>query len=88
MASLNRTVKNASYLQSSLTLLLFFASWGIWWSFFQIWLTSKESGLGLNGSQVGTVYAVNSLATLVVMFFYGTAQDRSAPGVISPFWHR
>lgn len=50
--------------------------WGIWWSFFQIWLTNTESGLGLNGSQVGTVYAVNSLATLFIMFCYGTVQDR------------
>ena len=68
--------KNGAYLQSSATLLLFFASWGIWWSFFQIWLTSKDVGLGLNGEQVGTVYSVNSFATLVVMFFYGTIQDK------------
>ncbi|WP_349930326.1 MFS transporter [Glutamicibacter mishrai] len=57
-------------------MLLFFASWGIWWSFFQIWLTSESAGLALNGAQVGTVYSVNSLATLVLMFAYGAIQDR------------
>ena len=68
--------KNGAYLQSSATLLFFFASWGIWWSFFQIWLTSKDIGLALNSEQVGTVYSVNSFVTLVVMFFYGTIQDK------------
>ena len=76
MANLTQSLKNGAYLQSSATLLLFFASWGIWWSFFQIWLTNEEHGLGLNGSEVGTVYSVNSLATLVIMFFYGTIQDK------------
>ncbi|UTT38719.1 MFS transporter [Glutamicibacter mishrai] len=57
-------------------MLLFFASWGIWWSFFQIWLTSESAGLALSGAQVGTVYSVNSLATLVLMFAYGAIQDR------------
>lgn len=68
--------KNPAYLHSSLSMLLFFASWGIWWSFFQIWLTSKDAGLGLSGSMVGTVYSVNSLVTLLLMFGYGAAQDR------------
>ncbi len=70
--------RNGAYLQSSATLMLFFASWGIWWSFFQIWLTDDDTGLGLNGSQVGTLYSANSMATLVVMFLYGTIQDRLA----------
>ncbi|WP_222131351.1 MFS transporter [Pseudonocardia sp. C8] len=73
---MERTLKNTSYLQSSLTLLLFFSSWGIWWSFFQIWLTSEESGLGMTGSEVGIVYAANALATLLIMFAYGALQDR------------
>lgn len=76
MASLATSFRNPSYKQSSLTILLFFASWGIWWSFFQIWLTNDEKGLGLDGSQVGTIYGVNSLATLIIMFFYGTMQDK------------
>ncbi|HQR79854.1 MAG TPA: MFS transporter [Actinomycetota bacterium] len=76
MADLSKTLKNPAYLRSSLTLLLFFASWGIWWSFFQIWLTNEDHGLGLDGAQVGTIYAVNSLATLIIMFLYGTGQDR------------
>lgn len=69
-------LKNPSYLQSSLTMLLFFASWGIWWSFFQLWLTSKQQGLGLSGSQVGTIFSVNSMMSLVLMFVYGTTQDK------------
>lgn len=69
-------LKNPFYLQSSLTLFLFFASWGIWWSFFQLWLTSTKNGLGLSGSAVGTVFSVNSLVTLILMFIYGTLQDK------------
>ncbi len=76
MAKATNLFKNGAYLQSSATLLLFFASWGIWWSFFQLWLTSKDNGLGLNGAQVGTLYSANSFATLVIMFFYGTIQDK------------
>lgn len=73
MASLIQTFKNKSYLQNSLTMLLFFASWGIWWSFFQIWLNSE---LKFEGAEVGVIYSANSLATLIIMFFYGTIQDR------------
>ncbi|WP_416354063.1 MFS transporter [Agrilactobacillus fermenti] len=73
---LTTTLKNPSYLQSSLTLLLFFASWGIWWSFFQLWLTSEKNGLGLSGSAVGTIFSANSLVTLILMFVYGALQDK------------
>lgn len=69
-------LKNQSYLQSSVTMLLFFASWGVWWSFFQLWLTSPTNGLGLSGSAVGTVFSANSLVTLILMFIYGTLQDK------------
>lgn len=71
---MTRTVKlwkNPSYLQSSFGIFLFFCSWGIWWSFFQRWLNS----MGLNGAEVGTIYSINSLATLVLMFCYGLIQD-------------
>lgn len=71
-----QALKNPSYLQSSMTLLLFFASWGVWWSFFQLWLTSEGHGLGLSGSAVGTIFSINSLITLVMMFIYGTLQDK------------
>ncbi|GGH65631.1 MFS transporter [Rothia aerolata] len=71
-----KALKNPSYLQSSVTFLLFFMSWGIWWSFFQIWLTNEENGLGFSGAQVGTLYSINSVGTLVIMLFYGTFQDR------------
>ena len=65
MANATKLLQNRAYLQSSTTLLLFFASWGIWWSFFQIWLTNKDTGLGLNGEQVGTVYSANSFVSRV-----------------------
>ncbi|MDO4680589.1 MAG: MFS transporter [Aerococcus sp.] len=65
--------KNPFYLQNSLTLLLFFAAWGIWWSFFQLWLTSS---LNLTGSQIGTIFSANSLVTLILMFIYGALQDK------------
>lgn len=68
--------KNQSYLQMSLVLMLFFASWAIWWSFFQIWLTSENNGLGLSGSSVGTIYSTNSFVTLILMFVYGILQDK------------
>ncbi|AFS39531.1 MULTISPECIES: MFS transporter [Leuconostoc] len=73
-----RSFKNASYLQSSTSMLLFFASWGIWWSFYQLWLTSPTSngGLGLSGAQVGTIFSANSLFSLILMFVYGAIQDR------------
>ncbi|WP_159609903.1 MFS transporter [Glutamicibacter sp. JC586] len=76
MAGFTTALKNPVYRQSSFSMLLFFASWGIWWSFFQIWLTSDAAGLSLSGAQVGTVYSVNSLATLLLMFGYGAVQDR------------
>ncbi|MFT4186884.1 MAG: MFS transporter [Micrococcaceae bacterium] len=69
-------LKNPSYMQSSLSFLLFFASWGIWWSFFQVWLTSKTNGLGLSGSEVGTIFSANSFVTIIMMFTYGALQDK------------
>lgn len=69
-------LKRPAYLHNSTTLLLFFASWGVWWSFFQIWLTSPDSGLGLNGHQVGIVYSANATATLLIMLVYGIVQDK------------
>ncbi|MGJ8514585.1 Sucrose permease [Carnimonas sp. R-84865] len=69
-------LKRPAYLHNSATLLLFFASWGVWWSFFQIWLTSSNSGLALNGHQVGIIYSANAAATLVIMLLYGVLQDK------------
>lgn len=78
MAKLKASLHNPAYLHSSVSILLFFASWGIWWSFFQLWLTKPalEGGLGMNGTEVGTVYSINSAFTLIIMLFYGTIQDR------------
>ncbi|MFT4052036.1 MAG: oligosaccharide MFS transporter [Microbacterium sp.] len=73
MATKAAFFKNGAYWQSSTTLFVFFASWGIWWSFFSTWL---DQTLGLSGGEIGTVYSVNSLTTIVVMFLYGMLQDR------------
>lgn len=64
--------RNPSYLESSTGIFLFFCSWGIWWSFYQIWLATE---LHLSNTQVGTVYSINSLGTLIIMFAYGVIQD-------------
>lgn len=72
MAAKSRAWNNPSYLQSSFGIFMFFCSWGIWWSFFQRWLNT----IGLSGAEVGTVYSINSLATLIIMFGYGAIQDQ------------
>ena len=73
MASATKSAwKNTSYLQSSFGIFMFFCSWGIWWSFFRIWLES----LGLSGTEVGTIYSINSAATMIIMFVYGIIQDQ------------
>ncbi|MFR0582699.1 oligosaccharide MFS transporter [Limosilactobacillus mucosae] len=66
-------LKNPFYVSNSLNILLFFAGWGIWWSFFQIWLTTKE---GFSGAQVGEIYSFNSAFTLVMNLVYSNIQDR------------
>jgi len=68
-----KALHNPFYRTGSLEILLFFAGWGIWWSFFQIWLTSKQ---GFTGAQVGTIYTFGSAVALVLMFFYGYVQDK------------
>lgn len=68
-----KTFSNPFYRASSLQILLFFAGWGIWWSFFQIWLTTKQ---GFSGAEVGTIYSFNSAVALVLMFVYGSIQDK------------
>ena len=76
MSTFKETLKNPAYAFGSVTLFLFFASWGIWWSFFQIWLTSDSVGLQLSGERVGTVYSINGAVTMVLMIVYGTIQDK------------
>lgn len=65
--------KNPFYIDYSVNILLFFAGWGIWWSFFQIWLTTKE---GFSGAQVGTIYSFNSAFSLIMNLVYSNIQDR------------
>ncbi|MFT8362300.1 MAG: MFS transporter [Sporolactobacillus sp.] len=73
MNKMKNALSNPFYLNNSVMILLFFTSWGIWWSFFQIWLTNS---LGFSGSQVGTIYSFNSAITLILMLVYGTLQDK------------
>ncbi|MCH9274934.1 MFS transporter [Bifidobacterium amazonense] len=72
MAAKTAAWRNPSYLQSSFGIFMFFCSWGVWWSFFRIWLES----LGLSGTEIGTIYSINSAATMVIMFAYGAIQDQ------------
>ena len=65
--------QNPFYRVGSTQLLLFFMGWGIWWSFFQIWLTTKQ---GFSGTQVGTIFSFGSAVALVLMFVYGSIQDK------------
>lgn len=76
MSEILKLFKKSSYMYGSTTSLLFFMSWGIWWSFFQIWLTSKAGGLELSGAEVGVIYSINGAFTLVLMLLYGTIQDK------------
>ena len=73
MGNMLKAFSNPFYRTSSLQILLFFAGWGIWWSFFQIWLTSNQ---GFSGAQVGTIYSFGSAVALFLMFVYGSLQDK------------
>lgn len=73
MGKLLKEFTNPFYRTSSLEILLFFAGWGIWWSFFQIWLTTKQ---GFSGAQVGTIFSFGCAVGLVLMFVYGSLQDK------------
>ena len=68
-----KSFSNPFYRTSSMEILFFFAGWGIWWSFFQIWLTTKQ---GFSGAQVGTIYSFGSAVALFLMFVYGSIQDK------------
>ena len=68
-----KSFSNPFYRTSSLEILFFFAGWGIWWSFFQIWLTTNQ---GFTGAQVGTIYSFGSAVALLLMFVYGSIQDK------------
>lgn len=73
MSNFKKYTANPFYMSNSLMILLFFTGWGIWWSFFQIWLTTKQ---GFSGAQVGTIYSFNSAITLILMLVYGSLQDK------------
>ena len=42
MSNFKKYTANPFYMSNSLMILLFFTGWGIWWSFFQIWLTTNQ----------------------------------------------
>ena len=73
MSNFKKYTANPFYMSNSLMILLFFTGWGIWWPFFQIWLTTKQ---GFSGTQVGTIYSFNSAITLILMLVYGSLQDK------------
>ena len=73
MSNFKKYTANPFYMSNSLMILLFFTGWGIWWSFFQIWLTTKQ---GFSETQVGTIYSFNSAITLILMLVYGSLQDK------------
>lgn len=68
-----KTFANSKYWFSSGYLFLFFITWSIWWSFYAIWLNNT---LGLTGTQVGTIYSLNSFGALLFMLLYGIIQDK------------
>ncbi|RIL26701.1 MFS transporter [Staphylococcus gallinarum] len=71
-----KSFKNQSYIKNALIMFLFFASWGIWWSFFQIWLSSKAHGIGLSNTQIGIIFSINFFTTLLFNLIYGLIQDK------------
>lgn len=74
MASLSRKLfANPFYRVGSLQIMMFYAGWGIWWSFFQIWLTTEQK---FTGSQVVIIYSCDSAVAMILMFAYGIIQDR------------
>ena len=66
-------LKNPFFTSNATNILMFFAGWGIWWSFFQIWLTTKQ---GFTGAQVGEIYSFNSAFSLIANLVYSNIQDR------------
>lgn len=66
-------LKNKNYLFASCYLMTFFASWSMWWSFYAIWL---KGPIGLSGTDVGTVYSINSAVSMIFMILYGIVQDK------------
>lgn len=70
---INMPFSNDKYRYSSAYLLFFFAAWSLWWSFYAMWLKNK---LGLSGSELGMLYAVNQFFSMLFMIGYGFMQDK------------
>lgn len=70
---INMPFSNDKYRYSSGYLLFFFAAWSLWWSFYAMWLKNK---LGLSGTELGMLYAVNQFFSMLFMLGYGFLQDK------------
>ncbi|WP_248796217.1 MFS transporter [Pseudomonas sp. MWU13-2105] len=66
------SMKREYWLISGL-LYFFFFSWSSSYSLFSIWL---HRVIGLNGTEIGFVFAANAIAALLIQPFYGALQDR------------
>lgn len=70
---INMPFSNDKYRYSSGYLLFFFAAWSLWWSFYAMWLKNK---LGLSGAELGMLYSVNQIFSMLFMIIYGFLQDK------------
>ena len=68
-----RVTGTQALVRCSTPLVMYFLGLGIWWPFFQIWLTGT---LGFTSIQVGTIFSINAVIALIFMLVYGTLQDR------------
>lgn len=65
--------KNTHYRSAASYSGLFFICWSLWWSLYAIWLKQR---IGLTGSELGTLYAVNQTVSMIFMLGYGVIQDK------------
>lgn len=66
-------MKRLLYWKLSLFFFAFFFSWLVFFAFLPIWFGQT---LGLSGAQIGTVYAVNAVFTMLLQPCYGYISDR------------
>ena len=71
--SLSIPFKNPYYRIASGYSALFFICWSLWWSLYAIWLKQR---IGLTGAELGLLYALNQITSIVFMFGYGILQDK------------
>lgn len=74
--AIGTTLSNPAYRFGSSSIFLTFVAWAIWWSFYQLWMTSDAGGLDLTGGEVGTVFAIHGIVSAIAMLAYGAIQDK------------